>query len=124
VSEVIYVHYAKAPIHGDYVLPWDELSPELRATAGHEGKVHVGRFRNQYRSDRVYLHILPTYLNPLHLGAGYATAEAWVYEVIPEGGLNTDPELNGHLVTSRICERARVVRCLHEPNEPTRTGSM
>jgi hypothetical protein len=29
--------------------------------------------------------------------------------------LELDPERNGHLVTSRICPRARVVACLHRP---------
>ncbi len=31
-----YVHYAKAPIVGEWVVPWDELSDDLRARAGHE----------------------------------------------------------------------------------------
>ena len=38
-------------------------------------------------------------------------------DVTPEGELELDPELNGHLVTSRICARARVDRCIHQPNQ-------
>ena len=112
-----FVHYAKAPIVGELVVPWTELPEELRATAGHEGRVHAERFREQWRSDRVYVHELPFGFPPLHLSTGYATRAHWIYEVDPDPPLEADPERNGHLVTSRICPRARVIRCLYSPPE-------
>ena len=115
---VTYVHYAKSPICGDWVLPWDELPDELRVIAGHEGRVHEKRFRDQWRSDRVYVHELPAEHPILNNGTGYSTEKCWAYEVEPVGRLEFDPERGGHLVTSRTCERARVLCCLHCPTAP------
>lgn len=112
---MMYVHYAKAPIVGGWVLPWDELPEELRASAGHSGRVHKGRFRGQWRSDRVYIHDRPEGMPLLNNGFGYSTDRAWAYEVEPVPPIEVDPELGGHYPTSRICPKARVLCCLHEP---------
>ena len=54
-----YVHYAQAPVVGEWVVPWDELPIDLRALAGHAARVHEARFRVQWRSDHVSVHQLP-----------------------------------------------------------------
>jgi hypothetical protein len=113
----IYVHYAKAPIVGDWVEPWDQLSDDLRASAGHEARVYENRLREQWHSDRVYVHELPEGSPFLNIGTAYSTAEHWVYEVDPAPPLESDPEWGGHLRTSRTCARARVVSCLHRAKQ-------
>lgn len=110
-----FVHYAKSPIVGGWVVPWDELSESLRIAAGHEAKVHEGRFRDQWRSNRVYVHELAPGAPILNIGTTYSSEAAWVYEVEPMLPLELDPERGGHLISSRICSRARILRCLHEP---------
>jgi hypothetical protein len=110
-----YVHYAKAPIVGEWVVPWNQLSDELRARAGHEARVYEKRLREQWHSDRVYVHALPDGGPFLNIGTAYSVAEYWVYEVDPVPPLGSDPEWGGHLPTSRTCARARVVSCLHAP---------
>jgi len=112
----LYVHYAKAPIVGEWVVPWDELSDVLRALAGHEARVHESRFRDQWRSDRVYVHELPDGSPFLNIGAAYSASDCWAYKVEPLPPLELDPERGGHLVSSRICSRARIVSCLHSPD--------
>jgi hypothetical protein len=111
----LYVHYAKSPIVGDCVIPWDELDDDLRAVAGHEARVHERRFPEQWRSDRVYIHEFPSCASVLNIGTGYSSESSWVYEVDPVPPIELDPERNGHLSTSRICLRALVIGCLHRP---------
>jgi hypothetical protein len=111
-----YVHYAKAPIVGEWVVPWDQLSDDLRAIAGHEARVYEKRLREQWRSDRVFVHELPDGSPFFNIGTTYATAEYWVYEVDPVPPFESDPEWGGHLPTSRTCARARVVSCLYQPD--------
>jgi hypothetical protein len=110
-----YVHYAQAPIVGDWVLPWDELPVNLQGTAGHRARVHEMRFRDQWRSDCVYVHELLVGSLVLNIGTVYSGPDAWIYEVEPTLPLERGPERGGHLATSRICPRARVIRRLHEP---------
>jgi hypothetical protein len=115
VERTVNVHYAKSPIIGEWVVPWDELSDEQRSAAGHEARVHEGRFREQWRSDCVYIHELAPGSPIVNLGTGYSGEDSWVYEIDPTLPLELDPERGGHLISSRICSRARVIRCLHEP---------
>jgi hypothetical protein len=111
----IFVHYATSPIVGDFVVPWDELTVELRALAGHEE-----RFRDQWRSDRVYVHRLADATTILNIGTSYASAGSFVYEVEPVGLLEADPELGGHLDSSFICLSAKVVRAIQVPDRKLR----
>ena len=114
-SDRIYVHYAKAPIRGEWVIPWNELCEELRALAGHEGRVHADRFPEQWHPDRVYIHELPPGMSVLNIGTTYSGEGCWSYQVEPDPPLERDPERGGHLATSRICPRAQVVGRLHPP---------
>jgi hypothetical protein len=110
-----YVHYSKSPIVGGWVVPWIELSDVLRTTAGNEGRVHANRFPEQWRSDRVYIHELDADSPILNIGTAYSGESCWAYEVDPVDPIDIDPERNGHIVSSRICVRARVTRILHSP---------
>lgn len=110
-----YVHYAASPLDGEWLIPWDELRADQRDRAGHQGRVHEKRFREQWRSDRAYVHELPIGFPVLHIGTGYSCDDCWAYRVEPMPPLELDPERNGHLVTSRICPRARIAECLHRP---------
>jgi hypothetical protein len=112
---MVIVHYAKAPIIGDYVLPWDELPEDLREGAGHLAKVHEAVHRDQWHSYRVYVHRLLSADHIFQLGTTYSTPESYVYEVLPVGFLGPDPERDGHLITSRTCDRSLVLRCLNNP---------
>lgn len=115
----MYVHYAKAPIVGGWVVPWDELPDDLRVSAGHAARVYERRLREQWDSSSVYVHELPEGSPFLNIGTAYSTDENWVYEVDPQPPLGADPEWGGHLPTSRTCARARVVCCLHSLGFPT-----
>ena len=108
------LHYALAPIMGEWILPWDELSEELRRSAGHQGRVHAIQFPEQWRSDRVYVHEL-LIGSTLDIGVSYSNDPCWIYEVEAIGLLTLDPERGGHLPSSRICKRARVIQCVHYP---------
>lgn len=87
----------------------------MRCVAGHEGRVHTVRFPEQWRSGRVYVHELLFGLSALDIGTGYSTKAYCAYEVDPAPSLETDPERDGHLPTSRVCVRALVICCLHCP---------
>jgi hypothetical protein len=109
---MIYVHYSKTQLRGDEVLPLDTLTATVLANAGHHGRVHKERFPEQYRSDRVYVHELPSWTTDFNLGTLYSESSYWVYEVEPIGELERDPEYGGHLASSLMCPRARVLRCV------------
>lgn len=116
-EEILYIHYASRPIEGEWILPWDELPDQLREVVGHQGRVHEGRFREQWRSDRVYVHELRPGGPLLDIGTTYSSRECWAYRVEPVPPLEPDPERGGHLASSRICQRARVLECLHSPRD-------
>lgn len=107
------VHYAKSPIAGELVLPWNELPEELRLNAGNEGRIHANRFPEQWRPDLIYIHVLPITMPVLHIGAAYSSESCWAYEVAPVMPLWRDPERGGHLATSWVCRKATVLRRLH-----------
>jgi hypothetical protein len=69
----------------------------------------------QWRSDCVYIHELAPGSPMLNIVTGYSGQDSWVYEVDPTLPLELDPERGSHLISSRICRRARVIRCLQEP---------
>lgn len=115
-EDILYVHYAAAALQGAWVVPWDDLSESARATAGHRGSIYEHRLRDQWRSDRVYVHELLRSGPILNIGTAYSSEKAWVYEVEPLPPLEPDPELGGHLPSSFICPRATIIGCLHQPN--------
>jgi hypothetical protein len=50
----LYVHFAKSPLTGRWLLPLSKLSPEQLARSWNAGAVHDQRFPEQVRRDRVY----------------------------------------------------------------------
>jgi hypothetical protein len=63
---------------------------------------------NVCRSDRVYL---TTLLTGAAMYAAHASAEpGWIYEVIPVGDVEPDPDYNGPDGESVCCRRARIYR--------------
>jgi hypothetical protein len=122
---MVYLHYARAPLRGPFLVPWRDLSEELRGRAGHAGACHEKRPElAQYRDDVVYFHDIPDHLADLktlgNLGLGYAR-KAWIYEVEPIGPIEDDPE-RGHPYGSRVAPRAQIIRCLSEGAPSTCSG--
>lgn len=101
--DVLFVHYAKSPIVGGYVVPWDDLAEELRAVSGHDP---ISTARG----------VAPHEPAPLNIGTEYSSEKAFIYQVEPIGSLEADPEFGGHLSSSFICHRARVVQLMSAPD--------
>jgi hypothetical protein len=115
----VFVHYAKNPIDDGVVVPWAELTLEQRTLTGHEGRVHGAGNLGHYSDRLVFVHDLPRGHPLLGIGTGYASPDAWVYEVEPLGTIWRDPEQQHLPMTSRTCARARVVKVVHDPNTCT-----
>ena len=113
------VHYAKAPLVGDVLLPWKELTPQVREVAGHAGRVHEGRSLGHYRDDVVYFHRFPEHMerrDMRSLGLGYCEG-SFGYEVAPAEPVESDPE-PGHPYGSCVAPSARILRLLWTPDDP------
>jgi hypothetical protein len=87
----VFVHHARSPLVGRTVLPWDDLSPELRAASLHAASVHVVRHGGQWRSDFAYVHELPDVGMIFDIGTAYAMRTSWIYEWNQSGCSDVTP---------------------------------
>jgi len=123
VDRRIHVHPAKSSIVGERVVLWNQLPDDQGSGTGHEARVHDGRFQEQWRPDSVYIHELAPGSSILNIGTSSSGEDSWVYDVDPTLPLELNPERGGHLISSRMCDRAHVIRYLHKPGSFTESRS-